>query len=151
MSGVKGQGHTLHIVVKPCNHDTDWTVSARTIKLDTHTTYHKRKTPIDFQGQGSKVKNTYYTVLLNFVNMIQTEPFKLGPSNLVHVLLMTRNDTYWFSRLGVKGQGHILNVVVTPCKQGKTLLNSILWRHFPLKFTRRAYFATLSLLLLKLK
>ena len=28
-------------------------------------TYDKRKTPIDFQGQGSKVKVTRYTLLLN--------------------------------------------------------------------------------------
>ena len=46
--------------------------------------------PIDFQGQGSKVKVTRNTLLLNLVNTIQTEPFKLGPSNLVHILLMTR-------------------------------------------------------------
>ena len=26
------------------------------------------------------------------VNMIQTEPFLLGPSNLVHILLMTRGQ-----------------------------------------------------------
>ena len=41
-----------------CKHDTDWTVSARTVKLGTHTTYDKRTTPIDFQGHGSKVKVT---------------------------------------------------------------------------------------------
>ena len=97
---VKGQGHMLHIVVKPCNHDTDWTVSARTVKLDTRTTYHKRKTPIDFQGQGSKVKNTRYTGLLNLVNTIQTEPFKLGSSNLVHILLMTRGQHLLIFKVG---------------------------------------------------
>ena len=31
-------------------------------------------------------------ILLNLVNTIQTEPFKLGPSNLVHLLLMTRGQ-----------------------------------------------------------
>ena len=46
--------------------------------------------PIDFQGQGSKVKVTHYILMLNLVNTIQTEPFKLGPSNLVHIQLMTR-------------------------------------------------------------
>ena len=46
--------------------------------------------PIDFQGQGSKVKVTHYTLMLNHVNKIRTEPFKLGPSNLVHILLTTR-------------------------------------------------------------
>ena len=36
-------------VHKPCKHDTDWTVPARSVKLGTHTTYDKRMTPIDFQ------------------------------------------------------------------------------------------------------
>ena len=45
-------------VHKACRHDTDWTVWARTVKLGTHTTYDKRTNPIDFQGQGSKVKVT---------------------------------------------------------------------------------------------
>ena len=80
----------LHIVVEPFKHDTDLTFSARTVKLDTHTTYDTRKTPTDFQGQGSKVTVIRYTMLLNLVNMIQTEPFKLGPSNLDYKLLMTR-------------------------------------------------------------
>ena len=61
-----------------------------TVKLGTQITYGKRTTPIDFQGHGSKVKVTRYTLLLNLVNTIQTEPFQLGPSNLVHRLLMAR-------------------------------------------------------------
>ena len=77
-------------VHKACKHDTDWTVAARTLKLGTHTTYDKRTNPIDFQGQGSKVKVTSYTLLLNLVNTIQTEPFKLGSSKFVRILLMTR-------------------------------------------------------------
>ena len=60
------------------------------IKLGTHTSYDKRTMPIDFQGQRSKVEVTRYTLLLNLVNMIQTEPFQLWPSNLVRTLLMTR-------------------------------------------------------------
>ena len=44
---VKGQGHTVLIVVKPCKQDTYWTVSARTVKFGTHTTYDKRTNPID--------------------------------------------------------------------------------------------------------
>ena len=56
------------------------------------------------------------------VNTIHTEPFKLGPSNLVHILLMTRGGQLLILRSGVKGRGHILNIVVKPCKQGKTLL-----------------------------
>ena len=79
-------------VHKDCKHNTDWTVLARTIKLGTVTTYDRRTNPIDFQGQGSKVKVTRYTVLLNLVNTIQTELFKLGPSNLVHILLKTRGQ-----------------------------------------------------------
>ena len=47
-------------------------------------------TPIDFQSNGSKVKVIRYTLLLNLVNMIQTELFQIGSSNLVHKLLMTR-------------------------------------------------------------
>ena len=67
-------------------------VSARTVQLGTNTFYDKKTIPIAFQGQGSKVKVTRYTLLLNLVNMctIQTEPFQLRPSNLVHSLLMTR-------------------------------------------------------------
>ena len=51
---IRGQGHTLDIVVKPCKHDTDRTVPCRTIKLGIHTTYDKRTTPINFQGQSSR-------------------------------------------------------------------------------------------------
>ena len=73
-----------------------------TFKLRTFTTYDKRPNPIDFQGQGSKVKVTRNTLLLNLVNMIQTEPFKLGPSNLVHILPMTRGRHLLISK--VRGQ-----------------------------------------------
>ena len=68
--GVKGQGHMLYIVVKPCKHDTNWTISARTVNLGTHTTYDKMTTPVDFQGHGSKVKVTCKALLLNHVNKI---------------------------------------------------------------------------------
>ena len=79
-------------VREACKHDRDWTVPVRTVKLGTHTTYDKRTNPIDFQGQGSKVKVTCWTLFLNLVNRIQTEPFQLGPLNLVHILLMTRRQ-----------------------------------------------------------
>ena len=102
----QGQGSMvkvmLDIVVKSCKHDTDWTIYARTVKLDTHTTYDKRMKPIDFQGRGSKVKVTRYTVFLNLVKMIQTELFQLGPSNLIHILLMTRGRHLLISK--VRGQ-----------------------------------------------
>ena len=103
-------------VHKSCKHETDWTIAARTVKLGTHTTYDKRTNPIDFQSQGSKVKVTSYTLLLNLVNTIQTGPFKLGLSNLVLILLMTRWRHLLISRSGVKGQGHMLHIVVKPCK-----------------------------------
>ena len=108
--GIKGQGHKLH--VKPCKHDTDWTISARTIKFCTHTstTYDKRTTPIDFQGQGSKVKVACYTLLLNRVNI------RLEPSNLMHILRMTKGRHLLLLTAGVKGQGHTLYLVVKPCK-----------------------------------
>ena len=51
------------------------------------------------------------------VNTIQTEPFQLGPSNLVHILLWKEDEPYWFSRSGVKGQGHPLHIVVKLCKR----------------------------------
>ena len=166
-SGVKGQCHTLHFVVKPYKHNTDWTVSAGTVKLSTHTTFDKRKTPIDFQVRGhrsrshatlccltlyigssnlvqillmtrwwhlslskSKVNVTCYSLLLNLVHvaMIQTEPFQLGPSNLVHILLMTRG---W----------HLLILKV---------MGQMSRSYFHLKFSWRAYFATLALLLFKI-
>ena len=41
-----GQGLTLHIVVYPCKHDTDF--SAKTVTLSTHTSYDKRTTPLYF-------------------------------------------------------------------------------------------------------
>ena len=58
-------------VHKACIHDTDRAIPARTVQLGTHTAYDKRN-PIDFQGQGSKVKVICYTLLLNLVNTIQT-------------------------------------------------------------------------------
>ena len=94
-------------VHKACRHDTDRTISARTVKLGTQITYDKRKNPIDFQGHGSKVKVTGYTLLLNIVNTIQTEPFQLGPSNLVHRLLMTRGrHVLTFKVMGQRSRSH---------------------------------------------
>ena len=47
-------------------------------------------------------------IVMKPCNTIQTEPFQLEPSNLIHILPMTRS--------GVKGQGHMLCSVVKPCK-----------------------------------
>ena len=100
-------------VHKACRHDTD-SVSARTVKLGTHTTYDKRTKPIDFQGQGSKVKVTRYTLLLNLVNIIQTELFQLGPSNLIHILLMTRGRTLLiFKVMGQRSRSHASQCCLT--------------------------------------
>ena len=50
-------------VHKACRHDTEWTVQVRTVKLGTFITYDKRTDPINFQGQGSKVKVTCYSLM----------------------------------------------------------------------------------------
>ena len=57
-------------------------------------------------------------MLLNLVNKIKTESFRLGPSNLVHihVLVMTGGKYLLIFKVRVKGQGHMLDVVVQPCK-----------------------------------
>ena len=49
--------------------------------------------------------------------MIQTEPFQLGPSNLVHILPMTRGRHLLIFKVRVKGKGHMLQIVVKPCNQ----------------------------------
>ena len=70
---VKGRGHTLHIVVKPCKHNTDWTVSAMTIKLGTHTSYDKRMTPIYFQGHGQRSKiNSFYIANYKVISLFKS-------------------------------------------------------------------------------
>ena len=109
----------------------------------------RSRSPIDFQGQGSKVKVTRYTVLLKFVNTIQTEPFQLGPSNLIHILLMTRRIHLLISKVKKGSKVTYYTFVVKPWTQGKTLLYCQLRRYFPLKSTCRAYFATFALFLFK--
>ena len=51
------------------------------------------------------------------VNMIETEPLKLGPSNLVHILLMTRTNPIDFqgqeSKVKVTCYALMLNLVNT--------------------------------------
>ena len=54
----------LGVCRKAYKQDTDWTVPARTVKPGTHTSNDKSTTPINFQGQGSKVKITGKTLLL---------------------------------------------------------------------------------------
>ena len=72
--------------------------------------------------------------MLNLVNRIQTEPFKLGPSNLVHILLMTRGRH--LSIFKVRGQRsrscstllqNLVNTIQTePFKLGPSKLIHIL-------------------------
>ena len=49
-------------------------------------------------------------IVVNLLKTIQTESVQLGPSNLVHILLMTRGRHLFISK--VMGQGHMLNLVV---------------------------------------
>ena len=56
------------------------------------------------------------------VNTMQTEPFQLGPSHLVHILLMTRGITLLiYNVMGQRSRSHAkhcsLNIVVKHCKQ----------------------------------
>ena len=53
--------------------------------------------PIDFQGHR-------WTLLLNLVNLIQTEPFQLGPSNLYARLVGTY---YGMAQVSVRPSGHL--------------------------------------------
>ena len=103
-SGVKGQCHTLHFVVKPYKHNTDWTVSAGTVKLSTHTTFDKRKTPIDFQVRGHRSRSHATLCCLNLVYRI----VKLG-TDTTYDKMMTP------IAFKVKGQCHMLFIVVKPC------------------------------------
>ena len=65
-------------------------------------------TLIDFQVQGTKVKVTRSTLLLNLVNKIKVEPFKLKLGTCTYTCHDKRKTYILFSRSGVKDQGHIL-------------------------------------------
>ena len=107
-SGVKGQGHTLHIVVKPCKQDTDWNVSARTVKLGTYFLWQKDNSyNVLLSRSGVKGRGHTLSIVVNLVNMIQNEPFQLDPSNLVHILLMTRGQRLLiFKDRGQRSRSH---------------------------------------------
>ena len=75
-------------VCNACKQHTSETDSSRSIKLGTHTCYDKRTKHTAFQGQCSKVKVIYQT-LLNAVDTKEAKLFEPGPSNLVHILVMT--------------------------------------------------------------
>ena len=74
----------LYSVVKPCKHDTDWTLLARTIKLGAHTSYDKRMTHIDFQGQRSKVKVITIHLLLSIEQKVK--PFYIANYDVISLL-----------------------------------------------------------------
>ena len=51
------------------------------------------------------------------VDTTQTEPFQLGPSDLVHILLMTREQTLLIFKVrGQRSRSHARHIVVKPCK-----------------------------------
>ena len=77
MVRVKVQGHTLHIVVKPCKHYTEGIVSAMFVKLGTHTTYDKRTSPIAFKVRCQRSRS-------NLVNNI--DPFYIANYNVISLL-----------------------------------------------------------------
>ena len=76
----KVSGHTLHIVVKPCKHDTDWTVPARTVKLGSHTTVWQVDEPYWFSRSGVKGQGHTLHIVFKLCKK-ETSPFQLGPSN----------------------------------------------------------------------
>ena len=77
--------------------------------------------------------------------MIQTEPFKLGPSNLVHIFLMTRGGKLLILRSGSKVKVTYWTLLLSLVNKIKPFYIAIA---NPLKFSRRACFATFALLLL---
>ena len=56
----------LNIVVKPSKQNQDTPIWLRTVKCSTHTgtCYEKRTMPINFQGQGSKIKVTHLNIVV---------------------------------------------------------------------------------------
>ena len=52
--------------------------------------HDERMTPIDFPGQGLKVKVTMDMYGNNLVNTIETRPLSVSSSNLAHILSMMR-------------------------------------------------------------
>ena len=74
------------------------------IKLGRHVRHGERMNPIDFEGQGSKVKVTMDIYGNKLVNMIETKPLCISLSYLADMLRMMRECTLLI--LEVKGQGH---------------------------------------------
>ena len=60
------------------------------IKLGRHVYHGERMKPIDFGGQGSKVKVTMVIYGNKLVNTIETKPLCTSSSNLVDMLGMVR-------------------------------------------------------------
>ena len=103
--------------VQPCEHDRNYNISCILIKLATHFYYDKRMIPIDFQGQGSKVKvkvtvNKYGN---NLENSVVTNRLMYLYQTWYTYCTWWEDEPYWFSRSGVKGQGQyglILKILV---------------------------------------
>ena len=72
------------------------------IKLGRHVSHGERMDPIDFGGQGSKVKVTMDIYGDNLVNTIETKPLCISSSNLADMLTMVRGWTLLI--LEVRGQ-----------------------------------------------
>ena len=79
----QGQGHTLHIVAKPCIHDTEPFQLGPSKSV--HILFMTSTTPINVQCQGSKVKVTCLTLLLNLVNKIS--PFYIANAYAISLLI----------------------------------------------------------------
>ena len=105
-SGVKDHGHSRYTLLLNLVNtiQTEPFQIGHTIKLSTHTTYDKRMTctywfsRLGFKGQGHTL---HIALLINLENMIQTEPFQLGPSNLVNILQMTLPVGHLFTMLAL--------------------------------------------------
>ena len=108
-------------VCKAFKHDRDWTVPARTVKLGTHTTYDKRTNHIDFQGQGSKVKVTCWTLCLFVRKACKRDRDWTVPARAVklgtHTTCDKRTNPIDFQGQGSKVKVTCWTLLLKPCKQ----------------------------------
>ena len=89
---LKGQGHTLVFIVNPRKRTTDWTVSARTVKLGNHDSYDKRMIIDTYWFSRSGVKDLGHKIHIVVKPCKHHTDWTISArtSNLVHILLMTR-------------------------------------------------------------
>ena len=105
----------MRLYKKARKQDTNQTVGARTVKHGTHACYGQRTTPIIFMVRGQRSRSLWYVCTEKLVNKIQTEPLGLGPSNMVNMLVMTRERQLLFFK--VRGQGSRSYWCVCICTQ----------------------------------